>query len=123
MKFLVLLILLVSCAPNMDKFKSADFGSAENYQERITKILKRSLKNPDSLVIKKMSEPKKTFVQNMNPSALWNPYFPALGVCVEYEAKNIFGGSVFKKVNFFIINKEIKAEATTQNQYLPCLMF
>ncbi len=128
----IVILLFISACGNIDKYPEAQYGSYEGYKEKITHIIKESAKNPDSIVIKGFSDPKKTLVQNTALSALWNPYFPAYGVCVRYKGTNSYGGYIEVKDNFYIKDGEVYFDsiaasnkgngydATTLKRYKPC---
>jgi hypothetical protein len=115
------LIALNSCA-NVYNYSDKDFGDTDQYKTKIKFYIKSTAKDPDSIKILNMSEAKKTFIQNMKPSALWEPFFPVLGVCVTYKGTNSFGANRVTTENFFIKDDSVLYNVTTLDKYEPCSM-
>lgn len=124
-------LLLSNCADMKDfangdisKYSDADFGTYyKDYKEQITNMLIKSAKNPDSIKIRKISSaPRKVLIQNSSPSALWEPYFPGYGICVEYGGTNSYGGFIVKEERFYIRNGKWAPYAYSWKGFDPCLL-
>jgi hypothetical protein len=128
---LTFLFFLSSCG-SIDKYSDSDFGGHKGYKQKIKKVIMNSAKNPDSVVIKEFSIPKKTLVQNTSLNAMWKPYYPAYGVCVRYKGTNSYGGYIETRQNFYLRNGEVAYDSiaahnksngydvTTLERYKPC---
>lgn len=120
----------VGCASLSPSVSDYDYGSYKGYKELITTAILDSAKNPDSIVIKHISEPKKTFVQNLKPNALWEPLYPAYGICVNYKGTNSYGAYMETTENFYIRNGKLDYEplgergyhVATLDKFKPCNM-
>ena len=120
-KILIILSILSSCA-SVSNYPDEAFGDKTNYQKKVKSYILATAKDPDSIKILAIGEAKKTFIQNTAPSALWNPYFPVLGVCVMYKGANSYGANRVTTENFFIRNNVVLYDIVTLDRYEPCLM-
>ena len=125
---LLLSMLTLSNCVNIDKYtskyKDEDWGSSKNYRMKIEDHLFDVAKNPLSVQILNISKPKKTFVQNLKPSAIVEPFYPAWGVCVRWLGENSYGGLTASTENFYIRNGSVlfQSESITMKRFQPCLM-
>ena len=127
----LLAISLASCA-SVDNYPDSAFGNKEGYRAKIKKEITTNAKNPQSIKFKHISHAKKTFIQNTGISALWKPFYPVYGVCVEYGGTNSYGAYTESAENFYLKDGEIVYDsiaesnsgngydATTLKKYKPC---
>ncbi|WP_408098003.1 hypothetical protein ACJVC5_03510 [Peredibacter sp. HCB2-198] len=123
---IAVLLFATSCAtPNEAEISALNYGiPPKNYEEIYKNGLKNALKDPESLQIRNVKEPKKMWSKDLyrGLSAYWI-------ICGEYNAKNSFGGYVgydigavwFKNGNFGRLNL-IKGEmmGLTAKAKYPC---
>lgn len=115
------ILLLANCA-NVKNYKNSDFGDSRDYEKKVTNYIMATASNPEKIKIVRIGKLKKTFIQNMAPSALWNPFFPVYGVCVNYYGQNYYGATILTQNNFFIKDGVVSKGSETLDKYEPCLM-
>lgn len=111
-KIFIALILfnLVACTASslkVENYKDSEYGSPENVKKLVKDFVISIAKNPDSVVIKQISEPKKTILLNTGLSVFVKPFVPAWGVCVTYKATNSYGGYVQNTENYYVKNNKV----------------
>lgn len=124
----LLLFNLAACAaPKLDVNKY-EYGSSKNVKKLVKDFVFLMAKDPDSITIKKITEPEKTFINNTKLSSLMNPFIPVWGVCVTYRGANSYGGFLQTTENYYVKNDEVlysailgyKNEMPTYREFKPC---
>jgi hypothetical protein len=131
MKYLVLTILLMSCAQTTFKeviIDEQDYGNfPQNYKENIQAYWDKTLKDPSSLQVKNMTKPTKGYILRGTEKPHWYDDYsdvtfnPDHGyyVCIIYNAKNSYGAYIgHKKKAFFFKNGKMSIPIMTDKELL-----
>jgi len=122
---IALLINLVGCTLKMkvEDYSDAEYGSPDNVEELVKDFIISIAKNPDSVVIKNITKPRKTLVSNTNFFTLFiEPFIPVWGVCATYKATNSYGGYIQNSENYYVKdNKVLYSIALDYGNDIPTL--